>query len=281
MRPLLPVISVSVSVALNNLKFETTNAFHAAAAPHSDRCQSTIANPFNNHHHHHQLQQQHRVRKNPIVLCATRGAPDGGEEAQQQQPDADDNNEASVGFTALPPIGASSFRDYTRPGGENNTDDQPSKLESNNNNNKNIIVSEHTNLVSSKFQIQYTCKVCSTRNSHSVSRLAYRKGVVIAMCKGCLCRHLLADNLGWSNYAGGFNFDDGETNIEMYMENKARENGNDDEKKENDLVMRVNREVFDLEHVLYKGQGKDMTSAIGAMEGGDQQGDDENEIRWG
>ncbi|KAL7430264.1 hypothetical protein ACHAXH_004270 [Discostella pseudostelligera] len=281
MRPLLPVISV---VALN-LKFDTTAAFHAAAASqHSDRCQSTIANTFNNHHHHQQQQQQQQHQQHPVwtissALCATRGAPDGGEEEQQQQPDAD-NNEASVGFTALPPIGASSFRHHTHPGGENNTDDQPSKLESNNNNN-NIILSEHTNLVSSKFQIQYTCKVCSTRNSHSVSRLAYRKGVVIAMCKGCLCRHLLADNLGWNNYAGGFNFDDGETNIEMYMENKARENGDDDEKKENDLVMRVNREVFDLEQVLYKGQGKDMISALGAMEGVDQQGDDENEMGWG
>ena len=65
------------------------------------------------------------------------------------------------------------------------------------------------------------------------------------------------------------------------MENKARENGDDDEKKENDLVMRVNREVFDLEQVLYKGQGKDMISALGAMEGVDQQGDDENEMGWG
>ena len=75
--------------------------------------------------------------------------------------------------------------------------------------------------------------------------------------KGCHSKHLLADNLGWSNYVGGFDFDGGEYNIEMYMKNKAneeaRKNGGLVEEN-SDLVMRVNQDVFDLESVLYKGQ---------------------------
>ncbi|KAL7531445.1 hypothetical protein ACHAXR_004045 [Thalassiosira sp. AJA248-18] len=85
--------------------------------------------------------------------------------------------------------------------------------------------------------------------------MAYRKGIVIAMCKGCESKHLIADNLGWSNYIGGFDFDNGERDIETYMKNRdeeARESGMGGE-KEKDLVMRVTKDVFDLENVLYKG----------------------------
>ena len=47
-----------------------------------------------------------------------------------------------------------------------------------------------------KFQILFTCKVCETRNSHMISRLAYQQGIVIATCPGCGSRHLLADKTG-------------------------------------------------------------------------------------
>ena len=43
----------------------------------------------------------------------------------------------------------------------------------------------------------------------------------------------------WSNYIGGFDFDNGETNIEMYMANKEQEAKENDDT--NDLVKRVNR----------------------------------------
>ncbi|CAJ1334335.1 unnamed protein product [Effrenium voratum] len=47
-----------------------------------------------------------------------------------------------------------------------------------------------------KFRILFTCKVCETRNSHMISRLAYQQGIVIATCPGCGNRHLLADKTG-------------------------------------------------------------------------------------
>lgn len=50
--------------------------------------------------------------------------------------------------------------------------------------------------------IAYTCKVCSTRNSHMFSKKAYEEGIVIVTCEGCKNKHLIADNLGWFNHVG-------------------------------------------------------------------------------
>lgn len=179
----------------------------------------------------------------------------------------DTNNDAtgSSGLFALPPIGASSFWDTNDRSSDaittnDNDDSSTTKI-----NEGGIIISNHTSLVSSKFQLQYTCKICETRNKHSVTRMAYRSGVVIAVCKGCSSKHLIADNFGWNKYAGGFDYDNGETNIEMYMANRvqeARENGLSDEKV-NDLVKRVSRDVFDLESMLYTDQRTNRSIATG------------------
>lgn len=48
-----------------------------------------------------------------------------------------------------------------------------------------------------RFQLEFTCNKCETRNSHSISRLAYAQGTVIATCPGCSTNHLIADNLSW------------------------------------------------------------------------------------
>lgn len=95
-----------------------------------------------------------------------------------------------------------------------------------------------SNVGADRFELQYTCKICETRNSHRVSRMAYRNGIVITVCKGCLSKHLIADNLGWTKYLGGFN---GDTNIEEFMKSMGR----------GDEVSRVSKEVFDLENILY------------------------------
>ena len=114
--------------------------------------------------------------------------------------------------------------------------------------------------------------------------MAYRKGVVIAMCKGCESKHLIADNLGWSNYIGGFDFDGGERNIEEFMKNRQEEKMEevvegvvvDTSDEEEDLVLRVKKEVFDLEKVLYQSPEGNILSSVGTEDG---EGDD-GESSW-
>lgn len=103
-----------------------------------------------------------------------------------------------------------------------------------------------------KFQLQYTCNICETRNSYSISRIAYRQGVVIARCKGCDSQHLIADHLGWTDYDGGFRGNQTNT-IEDYF-------AGDQQVK----VNRVSPEVFELEKIL---QGYNVES--GAIVGDD------------
>lgn len=43
--------------------------------------------------------------------------------------------------------------------------------------------------------IAFTCKQCDTRSSHTFSKQAYTKGLVLIQCPGCKSRHLIADNL--------------------------------------------------------------------------------------
>lgn len=70
--------------------------------------------------------------------------------------------------------------------------------------------------------------------TYSPTSAAYREGVVIAICKGCKNKHLIADNL---NKAAGL---EGGSNIEEYFKARGME----------DSVNRVTQEVFDLEHIL-------------------------------
>jgi hypothetical protein len=53
-----------------------------------------------------------------------------------------------------------------------------------------------------------------------------------------MSKHLIADNLGWMQYVGGF---DGNSNIEDYMNDIGR----------GDEVNRVSQEVFELEKLVH------------------------------
>ncbi|QLL33332.1 hypothetical protein HG536_0E02430 [Torulaspora globosa] len=43
--------------------------------------------------------------------------------------------------------------------------------------------------------IAFTCKKCSTRSSHTMSKQAYTGGTVLITCPSCKNRHLIADHL--------------------------------------------------------------------------------------
>ena len=71
-------------------------------------------------------------------------------------------------------------------------------------------------------------------NTHSVSRIAYTRGVVITTFKGCSSQHLVAYDLG---FTGGFQGKNETTTIEEYFA---------DQEEEDQHVKRVTKEVFDL-----------------------------------
>ena len=65
-----------------------------------------------------------------------------------------------------------------------------------------------------RFDMQFTCKLCETRNEHSISRKAYTKGTVIVTCPGCDATHLVADNLNW--------IEDDFKNLEEFMAKQGK-----------------------------------------------------------
>eukprot|EP00931_Biecheleriopsis_adriatica_P053131 TRINITY_DN31057_c0_g1_i1.p1 TRINITY_DN31057_c0_g1~~TRINITY_DN31057_c0_g1_i1.p1 ORF type:complete len:364 (-),score=87.05 TRINITY_DN31057_c0_g1_i1:121-1212(-) len=71
--------------------------------------------------------------------------------------------------------------------------------------------------LSERFGLAYTCGKCGTRNTITVSRVAWNQGVVVATCRGCSARHLLADNEARMDMLN----DTGFTNIVQVLEDKG------------------------------------------------------------
>jgi len=48
------------------------------------------------------------------------------------------------------------------------------------------------------YELTFTCKPCSTRSTHRVSKQGYHHGSVLICCPGCKNRHVISDHLGVS-----------------------------------------------------------------------------------
>ncbi|KAG8776996.1 hypothetical protein FRC12_000594 [Ceratobasidium sp. 428] len=56
-----------------------------------------------------------------------------------------------------------------------------------------------------RLSLTFTCTVtdCNHRSSHTFTKRAYTRGIVIVQCPGCKNRHLIADNLDWFKDTAG------------------------------------------------------------------------------
>ncbi|KAL7270576.1 hypothetical protein RUND412_006710 [Rhizina undulata] len=45
------------------------------------------------------------------------------------------------------------------------------------------------------YDITFTCRRCSTRSTHNISKQAYHFGTLLISCPGCLNRHVITDHL--------------------------------------------------------------------------------------
>jgi hypothetical protein len=110
-----------------------------------------------------------------------------------------------------------------------------------------------------KIQLQYTCTICDTRNVHTMSRLAYRHGVVIARCQQCRNQHWIADHLGW------LSLESSSTTTTTTTASRAIHTIEDyftQHSDKNVTVHRVTPDVFALEQMLHASPSGTSTRAM-------------------
>jgi len=61
---------------------------------------------------------------------------------------------------------------------------------------------------SSLLLLGYTCLVCNTRSYKCISKVAYRRGIVVVGCRGCSSRHLICYHVGWFRENGAGTIED-------------------------------------------------------------------------
>lgn len=45
------------------------------------------------------------------------------------------------------------------------------------------------------YNLTFTCRVCTTRSAHRITKQGYHEGTVLVSCPGCKNRHLISDHL--------------------------------------------------------------------------------------
>lgn len=110
---------------------------------------------------HDQVSKNLCLKKTKLQSTANNGA-DGAAAGEDENND-DDRKEETKGLLQLPPIGESSF-DPESVGKKQDISGETTLLNGNE-------LTEVAFVGSAKFELQYTCAVCETKNIHKVSRL--------------------------------------------------------------------------------------------------------------
>ncbi|KAF3282375.1 hypothetical protein TWF970_001781 [Orbilia oligospora] len=98
------------------------------------------------------------------------------------------------------------------------------------------------------YELTFTCKKCSHRSSHKVTKQAYHKGTVLIQCPGCEVRHLIADHLKI--------FRDKPTTIEDIMKEQGEKIKKGIKYRDGDIEILPEEEVEELPEVELKGEGE-------------------------
>ncbi|KAK6519856.1 hypothetical protein TWF506_000150 [Arthrobotrys conoides] len=98
------------------------------------------------------------------------------------------------------------------------------------------------------YELTFTCKKCSHRSSHKVTKQAYHKGTVLIQCPGCEVRHLIADHLKI--------FRDKPTTIEDIMREQGEKIKKGIKYRDGDIEILPEEEVEEVPGVELKGDGE-------------------------